>query len=252
MRDPASSVLRLILATADQPQWKADGPRLVQGILSRQQEGSWGLTTSNAWGSLLLRKLAAQDAKNVVQGQFVAELEQKKNSFTWDKGSNGMISLAWTKPQADLRLSQEGSGKPYITVSAKAAVPVTKAVLAGFNIEKSITPVEQKKKGIWSVGDIARVQIKVRAKADQTWVVIEDPIPAGSSLLQNSGATAVERKEELIRFYFAWFSSEGQTLEYNVRFNQAGTFNLPVTRIEAMYSPDLYSELPESKWVVQE
>jgi uncharacterized protein YfaS (alpha-2-macroglobulin family) len=225
---------------------------LVHGILARQQEGSWSLTTSNAWGSLLLRKLAARDEKNVVLGAFVAELEKKQSSYAWNKGPNGVISLPWTKQQADLRLGQEGSGNPYITVSAKAAVPVKKAVLAGFNIEKTITPVEQKKKGVWSVGDIARVQIKVKAKADQTWVVLEDPIPAGASLLQNSGATAVERKEELIRFYFAWFSAEGQTLEYNVRFNQAGTFNLPVTRIEAMYSPDLYSELPESKWVVQE
>jgi uncharacterized protein YfaS (alpha-2-macroglobulin family) len=252
MRDPDSAIVRLILATADQSSWKADSPRLIQGILSRQQEGSWGLTTSNAWGSLLLRKLAARDEKNVILGAFVAELEKKQISHAWNKGPNGLISLPWTKSNADLRLSQEGSGNPYITVSARAAVPVSKAVLAGFNIEKTITPVEQKKKGIWSVGDIARVQIKVRAKADQTWVVLEDPIPAGASLLQNSGATAVERKEELIRFYFAWFSAEEQTLEYNVRFNQAGTFNLPATRIEAMYSPDLYSELPESKWVVQE
>lgn len=252
MRDSDNSVVRLVLATSGQASWNADTPRLVQGLLSRQQEGSWRLTTSNAWGSLLMRKLAAADAKNIVLGAFVSELDKKQESHAWNQGATGVMSLPWTKPQGDLRLMQEGSGNPYITVSAKAAIPTTKAVLAGFTLEKTITPVEQKKKGVWSVGDIAKVQIKVKAKADQTWVVLEDPIPAGASLLQNSWATAVERKEELIRFYFAWFDAEGQTLEYNVRFNQAGTFQLPVTRVEAMYSPDLYAELPESKWVIQE
>lgn len=252
MRDSESSILRLILATSDQATWKQDTPRLVQGILSRQQEGSWGLTTTNAWGSLVIRKLQASAKDNPVTGVFTAELEKNKTRYDWKKGDLGAMTLPWAGQQAKLQMNQEGSGKPYITVSAKAAVPVTKAQFAGFNVEKTITAVEQKKKGVWSVGDIARVQLKVRAKAPQTWVVVEDPIPAGSSLLQNSYASAVERKEELIRLYFDWFPSEEQTIEYTLRFNQAGTFHLPMTRVEAMYSPDLFAELPEGTWKVQE
>jgi uncharacterized protein YfaS (alpha-2-macroglobulin family) len=96
------------------------------------------------------------------------------------------------------------------------------------------------------------VELIVTAKTPQTWVVIEDPLPISASVLEASTATAIERKEELVRFYYDWFSGETQMISYKIRFNQAGTYQLPASRIEAMYSPDIYSELPESSWVVGE
>lgn len=251
MRDSESSILRLILATLPSEKWKSDTPRLYQGVLARQTNGAWMLTTDNAWGSLVMRKIQEAYSKEKVQGIFEAELEGKKLSYDWSKGRTGTLTLPWNKKESEVQWQQKGEGKPWITVSAKVSTPVTKPLFAGFNVEKTVTPVEQKKKGVWSVGDVAKIQIKVKASTPQTWVVIEDPIPASSSLLQSSWATAVERKEELVRFYQAWFNGE-ENLEYTIRFNQAGTYKLPASRVEAMYSPDIFAELPESQWVVQE
>jgi uncharacterized protein YfaS (alpha-2-macroglobulin family) len=33
-------------------------------------------------------------------------------------------------------------------------------------------------------------------------------------------------------------------MEYTVRFNNPGSFFLPPTRVEAMYSPEMFGELP--------
>lgn len=251
MRDTESSVLRLILTMMKLPQWQSDIPRLYQGAWGLQQEGAWALTSDNAWGAIVMRRLQEHYGKEKVEGTFVAELAGASEKYAWSKGNSGSLNLPWRQDKAELKLDQQGAGRPWITVSVKAAVPVTKAVFAGFNVEKIITPVEQKEKGRWSVGDIAKIQLKVKAKAPQTWVVVEDPVPTGASVIQASYATSVERKSELIRFYHSWFPQDEQVMEYTLRFNQSGTYVLPAPRVEAMYSPDLFAELPESVWSVQ-
>ncbi|MEN3808902.1 hypothetical protein ABD440_00460, partial [Chromobacterium piscinae] len=44
---------KLLLAARKQPDWQADMPRLLTGLLARQQKGHWGTTTANLWGSLM-------------------------------------------------------------------------------------------------------------------------------------------------------------------------------------------------------
>ena len=34
--------------------------------------------------------------------------------------------------------------------------------------------------------------------------------------------------------------------EYTVRFNNAGVFGMPPTRVEAMYSPEMFGETPNA------
>ena len=34
--------------------------------------------------------------------------------------------------------------------------------------------------------------------------------------------------------------------EYTVRLNNAGSFNLPPTRVEALYAPEMYGEVPNA------
>lgn len=251
MRDTESSVLRLILTMMKDPQWQNDLPRLYQGAWSLQKEGSWGLTATNAWGSLVMRKMQEHFGSEKVEGIFLAELSGVSKKFDWSKGRSGELSVPWTQSQGEIKFDQQGAGRPWITVSIKAATPVTKPTFAGFSMEKTITPLEQKHKGRWSIGDTALIQLKVKGKAPQTWVVVEDPVPTGASIVQASYATSVERKSELIRFYHSWFPQEEQVMEYTLRFNQAGTYLLPASRVEAMYSPDLFAELPESSWSVE-
>ena len=48
---------------------------------------------------------------------------------------------------------------------------------------KALTAVEQKQAGAWSRGDIVRVRLDIDAQSDMTWVVVNDPIPAGATIV---------------------------------------------------------------------
>lgn len=251
MRDSEGAALRLILATLNLPSWRNDVPRMYQGILSRQHQGSWYLTSDNAWGSIVIDKMKKVYAQEKVTGSIAVQLDEKTKTYDWKKGPMTQFEIPWNQKESAMKWTQQGSGKPWITISTKISMPVTQPTFAGFKVEKNVTPIEQKKKGIWSVGDVAKIQLKVQPQAPQSWVVVEDPIPASASILQSSWSTAIEKKEHLIRYYFSWFVGD-ETIEYTLRFNQAGTYQLPASRVEAMYSPDLFAELPESSWQVVE
>jgi uncharacterized protein YfaS (alpha-2-macroglobulin family) len=54
----------------------------------------------------------------------------------------------------------------------------------------------------------------------------------------------IERSFDGITAYFDLLPHGKNTFEYTVRYNTEGRFNLPGTRVEAMYSPGMFGELP--------
>jgi len=165
-------------------------------------------------------------------------------------------------------LKQEGSGAPWITLSSLAAIPLTAPLSTGYRIERSVTAVSQQAPGRWSRGDTARVRLAVDAQADMTWVAVSDPIPAGSTVLgrglggDSTLATTGERRQgtvwpafeerglESFRAYYRYVPKGSFVVEYTVRLNNPGTFHLPPTRVEAMYAPEMFGEIPNADWVV--
>ena len=70
---------RLIATVADRPGWRDDLPRLVSGLVARQNKGAWHTTTANLWGGLALDRFAAGYRIN----KTVTHAEQKtKGAFT--------------------------------------------------------------------------------------------------------------------------------------------------------------------------
>ena len=140
---------------------------------------------------------------------------------------------------------------------------------SGYRITKTVTPVEQKVPGKYSRGDVLRVHIDLDAQADMTWVVINDPIPGGGTLIGsglgrddqiNRGSERrdhrawlayEERSFEAFRAYYRYLPKGGFSVEYTVRLNNPGTFGLPATRVEAMYAPEMFGEAPNPQIVVQ-
>jgi uncharacterized protein YfaS (alpha-2-macroglobulin family) len=168
-----------------------------------------------------------------------------------------------------VRLTHEGGGRPWALVRTTAAVPVTAPVSAGYRIEREITPVEQRVAGRWSRGDVARVRLTVTAQADATWVVVDDPIPGGATILgsglggqssllrqgeQRAGSAWLafeERRFEGYRAFYRHVPRGTFQVEYTVRLNNPGTFNLPPARVESMYAPEAHGELPLPAFTVE-
>jgi uncharacterized protein YfaS (alpha-2-macroglobulin family) len=182
-----------------------------------------------------------------------------------------------------LLLSHSSQPGPWATVAVRAAVPLITPDFAGYRISRKVTFVERKRPGQLSRGDVLRISITVEARVDRNWVVIEDPIPAGSSIIGDShgadsayggsGAPAgggqssllaseanrdaniavagyVERGFDAWRGYFGWWPQGTATTEYVVRINTPGRFQMPPTRVEAMYSPEIHGALPNRPLVV--
>ena len=71
----------------------------------------------------------------------------------------------------------------------------------------------------------------------------------------NAGAvmppTFEERGFEGYRAYYEYLPRGRTRIEYTVRLNNPGRFQLPPTRAEAMYAPEVFGELPNTPVVVE-
>jgi uncharacterized protein YfaS (alpha-2-macroglobulin family) len=242
--------------------WKADAPLITQGLVGRQNAGRWGTTTGNAWSTVALRRFQQQFEAGPVDGVTRATLGRTTRDAAWaDAKAPGML-LPWPAQaaQGTLQLRHEGNGKPWATVSTLAAVRNAQPVANGLVVRRTVTPVEQKRKGQWSVGDVYRVRLDLESTAEQTWVVVRDAVPSGASQLgrglgresklaqrDESGAgwawpSYIERATDSYRAYFRYVPRGNWRVEYTVRLNNAGEFKLPPVRAEAMYAPEVFGE----------
>lgn len=262
-----ANAARLILAVLDDPAWRDDLPRMVVGSLGRQRGGAWLTTTANLWGSLALDKFSAKFESAKVAGRTVANTGGAPLAIDWSKSADGgVVNLPWPDKPGTLGVVQEGSGKPWLTVQSLAAIPLKEPIRAGYSLVRTVTAVEQKDKADktkWSRGDVLRVRIEVEAQSDMTWVVVSDPVPGGATLLgsglgrdsavatqgeKRSGSWPVyeERSFEAFRSYYDHLPRGKHVIEYTVRLNNPGRFALPPTRVEAMYAPESFGELPNA------
>jgi uncharacterized protein YfaS (alpha-2-macroglobulin family) len=263
---------RLLLAVEDVPEWREDVPRLATGTLGRMLRGRWNTTVANAWGVLALDKFSQRFEWAPVTGTTFAKLGNETFDHLWkeDSGTTPFVKrLAWPPARDRLSVRQDGTGKPWVTISSIAAIPLRTPLSSGYRITRNIVPVQQATAGRWSRGDVARIRLEVDAQSDMTWVVVSDPIPAGSTVLgrglggdstlqtQDEKRRGVvwpafeERTFEGFRAYYRYVPKGSFVVEYTVRLNNPGTFELPTTRVEAMYAPEMFGETPNATWVVQ-
>jgi hypothetical protein len=263
------NAVRAILSLLRLERWKEDMPRLVQGALGRQKGGRWDLTLANAWGVLAMEKFSRAFEAAPVSGMTRAVLSAQSQTVDWKASPKGKIfSFPWPDKKDELSITHQGEGKPWVTIQSLAAIPLKESFSSGYKIQKTIIPVQQKDRNKWSGGDILRIHLEMEAQADQTWVVVSDPIPAGSTIL-GSGLgrdseiltqgeerkgwvwpAFEERSFEAFRSYYEYVPKGKWTVEYTLRLNQSGLFQLPTTRVEALYFPEMLGEIPNRNFEV--
>jgi alpha-2-macroglobulin len=262
---------KLLIALLDSPAWREDVPRLVSGSLLRMQRGHWNTTVANAWGVLAMNKFSDGFEKTTVTGTTSATLAGSRFEHAWKPDDNTKPfreRLAWPAQSEALKLTQDGDGRPWVTLSSIASIPLKTALSSGYKVTKSVAALQQKSPGRWSRGDVARIHLEIDAQSDMAWVVVDDPIPAGStalgsglggdSTLARTGDKRVgavwpafeERTLAAFHAYYRYVPKGRFIVEYTVRLNNPGEFNLPTTRVEAMYAPEMFGELPNADWKV--
>ncbi|MFC0397169.1 alpha-2-macroglobulin family protein [Paraburkholderia rhizosphaerae] len=302
MTSPETNAARVALTFVDAPEWKDDMPRIVGGLLAMQRNGTWQTTPSNAWGSLAVERFSRTFESEPVTGRTLLRLGTIDKTMVWgatgaaaSADANASVAsatkantantangthramLPWPPATRDgplpLTLTHEGTGKPWATLESLAAVPLKAPFAAGYRITKTVTPLDPAVKGVHTRGDVVRVHLDVDAQSDMTWVVVNDPVPAGASILgsglgrdsqvavqhenqpdnarRDVWPTFVERGFDGYRAYYEFVPKGRFSIEYTARLNNAGTFGLPPTRVEALYAPSDYGALPNAPVVVR-
>ena len=283
---------RMLLGFLDEPGWQEELPRIATGLLAMQHNGAWSTTTANALGSLAIARFSQKFEREPVSGSTLVSLGGNDRTLNWPVG-NAHASLAallpWPSGQAGkatpataaptavasgpasggiggLRVVQQGSGKPWATIESLAALPVTAPFASGYRIKKTVTAVSPAVKGRYTRGDVLRVHLEIDADAPMTWVVVNDPVAAGSTILgsglgrdseiatrgegQGSNDSTwpdfIERGFDGYRAYFSYVPKGHFSVDYTVRLNNVGTFGLPPTRVEALYAPSVYGITPNA------
>ncbi|MBS0613539.1 MAG: hypothetical protein JSS24_10245 [Proteobacteria bacterium] len=265
-----SNANRLLLSVLDQPDWREDMPRLVRGALGRQQFGHWNTTVANAWGVLAMEKFSNLFESTPVSGATGVHYGEQKQVVEWPQPQGQtQIELPWASARTNLGLAHVGGGRPWAMVRATAAIPLEQPLFTGFKVTRTWNAVEQQQPGMYTRGDVIRVHLDIESQTDMSWVVVNDPVPAGATVLGNGlggqsalnqrGETAQgwgwlayeERSFDAYRAYYRFVPKGRWSLEYTLRLNNPGTLLLPPTRVEAMYAPEMFGELPHAPVVVE-
>jgi uncharacterized protein YfaS (alpha-2-macroglobulin family) len=257
-----SNAVRALIELLDRPAWREDVPRLVRGALGRQQRGHWNTTVANAWGTLAIEKFSKAFERTPVTGATAVTYGGKSETVQWPRNAPSESALPWQSGSSPLAVEHSGTGNPWMIVRSTAALPLDAPLFTGYRITRTVTPVEQKQAGRWTRGDVARVRLELDAQSDMSWVVVEDPVPGGATVLgsglggQSRILTSDERDEgwarpayeerrfDVFRSYYRFVPKGRWVVEYTLRLNNPGTFLLPSTRVEAMYAPEMFGELP--------
>lgn len=256
---------RVVLAFLNDSSWREDIPRMVRGALARQSHGHWNTTNANAWGVLAMEKFSKTFEATPVTGQTVLGFGTAQSTVEWPSDNDhSSVEFPWGSTPTELQVKHQGTGKPWAMIASRASLPLDGPLFTGYSIERAVTPIEQKTPGVWTRGDVARITLTIEAQSDTGWVVVDDPIPAGASVLgtglgRDAGLLTQgekregwvqpayeERRFDAFRAYYSFVPKGRFTLEYTVRLNNPGNFVLPATRVEAMYAPEMFGELPNA------
>ncbi len=265
--------------SVEEANWQGDAGKMARGIIARLNKGVWDSTMANAWGVTNLRKFSGKFEKDKVKGSTKVIAGKNSLNYDWAKSPNGEEKqMAWpeasTNAPVQVNFSHLGQGKPWMLLQTRSAIPLKAPMEFGYQISRKISPIVQKKTGQWSLGDVVNVELAVVARADQAWVVVRDPIPAGASHLGNGleGSSAIldhgpkksnkadgssswpiefeEKSQANFISYAAYLPRGTYVLNYRIRLNSAGEFRLPPSRVEAMYAPETFGEAPNANWSV--
>ncbi|HVE12215.1 MAG TPA: MG2 domain-containing protein, partial [Elusimicrobiota bacterium] len=193
--------------------------------------------------------LAAQAWKEEFQGR---TLEARRKSF----------ALAGAEP-IEVRVSKEGTGRLYYVLRAGYPAPKDRpAQSEGLSVKKEVRSLYGGGARL-RPGERGVVTLTVETPQDRTFVVLDDPVPAGYEIVDASyavesseDAAALEQAAGARPWWGSFFRSEKyddriavfadyltagtHTYSYLVQATTPGTYWTPPTRVEQMYQPEVF------------
>ena len=251
-------------------------PKVVRWLLDQKRNGIWRTTQENLYVIDALTTYFSVYEKD--EPHFTAEISLAGKQIlkeTFD-GRTLKTRLASTPiammpiETAPLDVTRTGVGRMYYTMRMYYyPKDMSQVKEEGFSISKSVEHLVKGEGGIQriGIGNIARVTLVLTTKQDRSFVVVDDPLPAGFEVINTSFQTTgrnldendrqswyfnhKERKDDRVMFFSDYLPAGVHTLTYLVRVTSYGTFQMPATRIEQMYEPEVFGQTSSGVVTVQ-
>ncbi len=263
-------------------------PKLVNGLLGDRHKGRWESTQENFNVLLALdryfntyEKLTPEFRVSMWLGNSFAGKQEFKGRSTVSKELIVPMAYVTKQEKQDVTMQKDGQGRLYYRIGMRYA-PKDLAVAAmdrGFIVKRTYEPVDRKsdvrqdKDGTWHIapGAQVRVNLEMMAPSSRFHVALNDPIPAGCEI-SNPDLKGSKQSNDPQKWTWWWtwnwyehqnlkddraeaFSSVvwGGTYKYSyiMRATTPGTYQVPPTKAEEMYTPETFGRCASDLVVIE-
>ncbi len=265
-------------------------PKVVQGLLAGKTKGRWGNLQENTFILLALNEYFAafEDVEpdfvaRVWLGDTYAAEHSYQGRSTDQNETLVPMSVLIEEGDTNIVLGKDGPGRLYYRLGLDYAPegldldPVDR----GFVVQRTYEAVDDPEDvwldddGVWHVKAGAEVRVRLTMTADsrRTHVALVDPLPAGLEILNPALAptediTPASRDEASSWWWWQWFNHQNLrddraeaftnylwagTYDYSyvARATTPGTFVVPPTKAEEMYTPETFGRSATDKLIVE-
>ncbi|MHB2018548.1 MAG: alpha-2-macroglobulin family protein, partial [Candidatus Xenobia bacterium] len=242
------------------------------GCYRTTQENAWVLDACNAYLNVMEKAVPNFKADVALDGQPLGT-----HDFQGRDSTHAQIVhlLADNQKQQTLPLTftRTGQGLLYYNVHLSYAPkdPRAWAMDQGLSVDKEIAPVDGSPLTEIKAGQVYRVTITVVTPHRRSWVVVDDPLPAGMEIVNTEFDTESdlmgqqlqrirekqdrqdgswwtfnhwESYDDKMLLFADWMSPGAHRFTYLVRAMYPGRYLMSTTHAEAMYEPEIFGNTP--------
>jgi uncharacterized protein YfaS (alpha-2-macroglobulin family) len=260
--------------------------KVVKYLLEDRKDGRWRTTQENVyvfWALGSYFKVFEKDIPDfktrvMIEGkQILDQVYQGRSTAT----HASTLSFGDLKRDASLPLvfDHSGTGRLYYTIRmtyAPRSGAVIKARDEGIKVIKSFFDDQGQavSNGKFKAGALYKIQLNISSSQDRKFVVVDDPLPAGfepinvnlatsrSSAAAQTGTTRggwwsygtfnnSEMRDDRVLVFADWLTQGTHTFTYLARATTHGRFEVPATKAEEMYAPEIFGNTGNQTVVVE-
>ena len=251
---------------------------VARWLVDKKKAGTWATTQDNFYVFYALSEFFTKYEKIEPDFKIVVSLAGKDlldESFNLrNKIERKLHDLSYLAPGKNVNLKIDKKGKGRLYYQTRLSYAPKKELVArdeGFSVVKDITTLDGKPLDSIRAGTLAVVTLQVISPQESLFVVLEDPLPAGFEVVNSSFLTESEEQQKQLEVlagtsgWQPWWQGFNHiemhddrvllfanslfpgihTHRYLVRALTYGTFTAPGSKIEEMYSPEVFGRSKE-------
>lgn len=246
--------------------------KMMQGLLNRFERGYLYNTVANAYSSIAFRLFSKKYSGEISSGsvnisygcnRYTKKVDKEFGyaDFTFYIDSSSSISGGETISPCSIEdmsrlLIEDRINQYWVKVILEERSPAEGPLYKGFKIRKEYLDENGRPKDRFVLNDLLTVKITAEPDSQYSNIVIIDPLITGSSVVGRITGDREDYPDYLwdysysdvrngfIRSYYEYAYGSKIVFAYKIRLNVKGRFHLPPTRVELMYMPDVYAEIP--------